>query len=251
MSLFCSRQQNRQTDDENPYWISFADIMSGLLVIFVLAALALILELTTTRTEVSKAISDLAQAEQSRRDIIREVESELKKKGIIVEVSDNETVLRIPEQILSFKQDHHEFPLKSSTADHVLAIGSALHAAITRDMRWKHLDTIFIEGHTDPLRTKKYRLGNWELSTLRAIYVWKYWDDNLPSKSRLSDLVNHSEDQPLFSVSGYGGTRFLERKNKEKTKNYYSRLRRIDLRITVRKPEIKNFEDIRNKLGKN
>ena len=40
-----SRSQT-PVDDENPYWISFSDIMSGLLVIFVLASLALILQET-------------------------------------------------------------------------------------------------------------------------------------------------------------------------------------------------------------
>ena len=39
------RYQSSGADEENPYWISFSDIMSGLLIVFILAALALILEL--------------------------------------------------------------------------------------------------------------------------------------------------------------------------------------------------------------
>mgnify|MGYP003667330882 FL=1 len=35
-----------KVDEENPYWMSFSDLMSGLLVIFILAAVALIIELT-------------------------------------------------------------------------------------------------------------------------------------------------------------------------------------------------------------
>ena len=34
------------SDEENPYWVSFSDLMSGLLIIFILAAVALIIELT-------------------------------------------------------------------------------------------------------------------------------------------------------------------------------------------------------------
>jgi hypothetical protein len=118
---------NGQADEENPYWISFSDIMAGFLVIFILVSLALIYELTKIETNVSKAIKDLKLAEQARRDILHEVEVELKKKGIHVEISDNETVLRIPENILSFRQNQHQFPLDGQVADKVLAIGKTLY----------------------------------------------------------------------------------------------------------------------------
>ncbi len=36
---------NAPVDEENPYWMSFSDIMSALLVIFILASVILILRL--------------------------------------------------------------------------------------------------------------------------------------------------------------------------------------------------------------
>lgn len=245
---------NGQADEENPYWISFSDIMAGFLVIFILVSLALIYELTKIETNVSKAIKDLKLAEQARRDILHEVEVELKKKGIHVEISDNETVLRIPENILSFRQNQHQFPLDGQVADKVLAIGKTLYTAIIHGNRWKHLDTIFVEGHTDPFITKKYEGGNWELSTRRAVFVWKYWEEHLSEGSRLSEIKNHGQNL-LFSVSGYGGTRQLDRIKDETGIEFRQRLRRIDIRITVRKPEIEEYEDIveniSEKVGEN
>ena len=39
------RRSNKSAsvDEENPYWMSFSDVMSGLLVIFILASVILIL----------------------------------------------------------------------------------------------------------------------------------------------------------------------------------------------------------------
>ena len=41
-------------DEENPYWMSFSDIMSALLVIFILAAVILILQLMEKQKEIDE-----------------------------------------------------------------------------------------------------------------------------------------------------------------------------------------------------
>lgn len=246
MKRIFARPHNGQTDEENPYWISFSDIMSGLLVIFVMASLALILELTQTRAEVSDAIRELARAEAARREIVREVEVELKKKGINVEVSDNETVLRIPDTLLAFNSNQYNIPQQKRIAKAVMEIGKVLYAAIVHEERWKLLDTIFVEGHTDSRGSARV-MGNWGLSTFRAISVWNFWNSNLSEDSRLSKLVNHS-GEPLFSMSGYGETRPIT--DSQVTEEEFRRNRRIDIRFTVRKPSIEKFENIRNLMGK-
>ena len=47
-------------DDENPYWISFSDMMAGLLILFVLACLVLILELANTKDSVSDELETVS-----------------------------------------------------------------------------------------------------------------------------------------------------------------------------------------------
>ena len=230
-----------QADDENPYWISFSDIMSGLLVVFILASLALMLELTKTKVEVNDAIREIAQAEQVRRDILRKVETELNNKNIPVEISDNETVLRIPETLLAFETNQYRIPNKADVTDAVTEIGRVLHEAIVRNKRWQYLDTIFVEGHTDNRRS--YRdMGNWGLSTFRAIAVWNYWHEHLAEHESLEGLVNHDQ-KPLFSVSGYGETRPAQLV--QVTEEDYQKNRRIDIRFTVRRPALEEFENVR------
>jgi flagellar motor protein MotB len=240
------RQNGGQVDDENPYWVSFSDIMSGLLVIFILASLALILELTETKTQVNDAIQEIAKAEQVRRDILYEVETELKNKNIPVEISDNETVLRIPETLLAFESNEYRIPQSTQVRETVLEIGRVLHVAISKKERWKYLDTIFIEGHTDNRRSPRH-MGNWGLSTFRAISVWNYWNEHLLAEESLGNLVNH-DDRPLFSVSGYGETRptqIIQRNEDQFQKN-----RRIDIRFTVRRPALEEFENVRKLIDK-
>ncbi|MEZ4600740.1 MAG: OmpA family protein [Syntrophotaleaceae bacterium] len=241
MKLSSSLKRNGQVDEENPYWISFSDIMSGLLVIFVLASLALILELTQTRVVVNDAIREIAKAETVRRDILREVASELQGKNIPVEISDNDTVLRIPDHLLTFETNEYRIPPQAGLERTVLEIGAVLFRAIDREKRWQYLDTIFIEGHTDR-RASPRHMGNWGLSTFRAISVWNFWNEKLPKESRLEDLVNHS-GTPLFSVSGYGKTRPVQ--VEQETEADFQKNRRIDIRFTVRRPAMKDFQNIK------
>ena len=242
-----SQRNSNYTDEENPYWVSFSDIMAALLVIFILAAIALILELTQKKAEWDQSIQEIAKAESTRREILREIEEELKRKNIPVELSDNDTVLRIPEDALTFKSGSFDVPSDDYHKNIVIQIGKTLYSAITKESRWKYLDTIFIEGHTDKRRFYNRRLkGNWGLSTFRAISVWNYWDKNLPKKEKLSSLINH-DNKPLFSVSGYAETRptTLE----QLTVDQYKKNRRIDIRFTVRRPSLEEYQAIEQQLN--
>ena len=76
-------------DEENPYWMSFSDIMSALLVIFILASVILILQLMEKETELDRRqdqfkqeLEELKAAEQVRRTILDEAVEALRKRGI-------------------------------------------------------------------------------------------------------------------------------------------------------------------------
>jgi flagellar motor protein MotB len=243
-----SRHTPTKVDEENPYWISFSDLMSALLVIFILAALALIIELTQKTDSIDESIKELQKAEQARRDIITEIKEELAKQNIQVVIAVNETVIRIPEETLSFQSGKDLIP--DDKIETVKSIGTVLHAAITKNERFKYLDTVFIEGHTDSWLIKSGRYwikGNWGLSTDRAITVWNLWSEELELSPTLNELLNHSKEN-LFSVSGYAATRrvqLIEETPEQRAKN-----RRIDIRFTVKRPSIEDLEGIKPKADK-
>lgn len=236
-------------DEENPYWISFSDIMAGLLVIFILASIVFIMEIIQKSEKWDEAIEEIARAEEVRKNILHEIETELRNQNIPVEVIDNDTVLRIPENVLTFKQGSSDLPADSEIRSVAAEIGRVLHRAIITDDRWQFLDTIFVEGHTDPVPYKNRLLkGNWGLSTMRAISLWQFWNEQLPEGNRLDEIYNHS-NKKLFSVSGYAATRRSCGQHCDETPDEASlqQDRRIDIRFTVRRPAIEEYQSVKNK----
>ena len=245
-------------DEENPYWMSFADIMSALVVIFILAAVVLMVQLAETEEKLQDRVKDLdervllldeeleilQQAEYVRKTIITEAAEALQQRGVTVVVSENDTVLRISNQLLGFETADYE--IQPEYQDTAYSIGEVLYEVMTKGERADYLDTVFIEGHTDNRPFNGFMgKGNWGLSTFRAISLWQYWNNHLPEGSRLDQLKN-SDQTPLFSVSGYGDTRPITAE--QNTEEELSANRRIDIRFTIRRPESKDIRELQGRV---
>lgn len=190
----------------------------------------------------NKAQIDMAalkQADQVRRKLIEEIAHKLKQEGVTVEISDNHTVLRIPDQQLYFKTNSAE--IQPAHQKIVSEIGRVLYESIRDPKKLRYLDTIFIEGHTDSRRAKRFPMGNWGLSAFRAISVWTFWTDKTPYGNDLKALRN-THGRPLFSVSGYAASRKVEQQ--ESTPAQRRRNRRIDIRFTTRQPSEKEYKAV-------
>lgn len=230
-------------EEDNPYWMSFSDIMAGLLVIFILACATLLLRLAQMEDKVSKNIEELKQASKARSEIVHEIASDLAQQGIYVEISDNDSVLRIPEHAFHFKSG--KFDVSSEYKSAAVSIGDALYSSITKDQRWKFLETVFIEGHTDSRNARNYRMGNWELSALRAISLWKFWIEKTSYGDRLK-LLKNRQGRLLFSVSGYSATRRVT--EIEDSPAAMRKNRRIDIRFTTRQPSLLELQKVSEPL---
>jgi flagellar motor protein MotB len=249
MRVFKSAQVN--VDEENPYWMSFSDILSGLLILFVLASVVLMVELMEAKEELenkkesfTQELEMLHMAEGVRKTILHEAADLLRQRGIQVTVSENETVISIPNDILGF--DSAAFNINSQFETTALEIGEVLSMVINKENREQYLDTIFIEGHTDSKRF--YGMlgkGNWGLSTFRAISLWELWSNSLPNDLNLAGIKN-KDGNPLFSVSGYAETRRMV--EEELTEEDFDANRRIDIRFTIRRPTSKEYEAVRSRL---
>jgi flagellar motor protein MotB len=228
-------------DDGNPYWISFSDIMAGILVIFILAVVFLILQLSQQRDQIEGEIQRLKTTNQLRAVMLEEIREELEARGIRVLISEDKTILRIPEDLLAFETLEYEIP--RDRREVVADIGEVILAVITKNERFRHVDTIFIEGHTDSRRADRFMsgLGNWGLSTARAISVWKYWSEELAYGEAMLALRNQ-RGEPMFSVSGYGDTRRIE--IDDSTPETQRANRRIDVRFSMRAPLVEDLEAI-------
>ena len=237
--------------NDNPYWMSFSDMMSGMLIIFILLCITLLFRLSQIKNEVTTNIEELKEANKVRSEILHEIADELAnpKSGnpIIVEITDNDTVLRIPANVLNF--DHNSIEINN--IENAERIGYALYKAINTRERSKKLETIFIEGHADSTRgiNDPGDRTNWYYSTQRAVSLWQYWIVNMKEAygAELEGMTNY-EGKHLFSVSGYGATRRVVQM--EDSPEAFRRNRRIDIRITTKQPTIVDLENTIQPINK-
>ena len=233
--MFDYKSKNIKSES-NSFWISYTDILSSLLIVVLFITVYVIYELMSTKKIVVENLDEITQAEIIRKEVLEEIKITLEKEGINVTVADNFSVLRIPETTLSFESNQYYIPV--NMMENLGRIGEILLEKLLIDDRNKYFDTIFIEGHTD-IRPSRRELGNWGLSTFRAISVWNYWVYNISTD--FEKLTNANDDK-LFSVSGYGEARPAT--EIQFTEEDYMQNRRIDIRFTLKKPSSVEYQSI-------
>jgi len=272
-----TREQARKGEEENPFLLSFSDLMASLLAIFILALVVMMIQLhlqkqelerereniRVTRDELLERLKDIRETqdsitraiqginirEQSLSFLLNKIQEDLAKQGIRVIVAENGSVLRIPEDALHFQlgrfQIHEEFRPAAE------AIGMELLSKLSQKQNLEMLDTVFIEGHTDAVPNAQ-EMGNWGLSTYRAISLWQFWTEEPGNCVGLKNLKTAvvpgaDEEKPLISVSGYAETRptgVPEPEPGQIGNRGNPSDRRIDIRFTLTSSERENLEEL-------
>lgn len=285
--MFRSRD-NREAgpvDEENPFLLSFSDLMAGLVAIFILALIVMMIQLHIKQQEldeetrkiritliqllgslkeiqeaqdaIDSALDGVGLRERSLTALLEGVREDLEEKGIEVVVAENGSVLRIPEAALNFQLG--SFQIEKEFYPAANAIGEALLVALEQEENLELLDTVFIEGHTDAVPNNR-EMGNWGLSAYRAISLWKFWTDSPGECSELKDLktLDRPYDpggKPLISVSGYAETRptglaLPQSETGNSSERGNASDRRIDIRFTLATAEKQDLEGLKQKVSK-
>ena len=244
-------------EEENPFLLSFSDLMASLLAIFILALVVMMIKLKESLTEIQQAQNAVASAlegvglrEKSLRGMLEDIQHDLKEQGVEVMVSD--TGLHIQEKGLSFELNRFEIQDRYKPAADL--IGAALLRALRDESNRKILDTVFIEGHTDSVPNRR-EMGNWGLSTYRAISLWLYWTETPGTYAELKSLKSlaQEKERPLISISGYADTRPLSwemEKAKIVSEIGNPADRRIDIRFTLASQEKKDLSELQEPFQK-
>jgi flagellar motor protein MotB len=292
-------------EEENPFLLSFSDLMASLLAIFILALIVMMVqlhlqkrkleddrskivvireqyekvikekealeserkriravlvelleslnEIDSTQSRVASALEGVGLREKSLEGMLQGIQKDLREEGIEVLVAENGTVLRIPEKALTFELG--KFSIQDQfkvTAD---LIGASLLKSLKNDVNRGLLDTVFIEGHTDTVRNRQ-EMGNWGLSTYRAISLWLHWTDSPGKFSELKELKTAvgeggAKERPLISTSGYADTRPADLANAGVARPVEIGSpadRRIDIRFTLASSEKKDLGELKEQL---
>jgi len=216
------RRRIRQIDspEQDSFTISISDLMSGLLAIFILVLSYFILNF-------SQATAQLTQNDVTRAELLHFLQEEMEREGIKVTVDERHGILRISEGVLF---DVGLADVKPQGQIVIKKLSSALEVALESEQFKGHVETIFIEGHTDnvPIVTEIFP-SNWELSTKRAINTWLTMSS---ASSKLTTLLN-DKGEIIFSVSGYADTRPIAENSTEQGRRDN---RRIDIRFSMAPP---------------
>jgi len=234
--IFYRRERYEQTN-EDPFSISISDLMTGLLIIFILT-------LSYYMLNFSQKTLELAENTIKKAEILKSIQDELEKQGIRVEVDLEHGILHLPEGILF---DSGEARLKKDGINLLKKLGPILYKVLLCPEFNGSVETIFIEGHTDnvPIHNSKFN-SNWELSTQRAINTWLALLEITPQLEKLKN----ANQEPIFSCSGYGDTRPIASNEIPEGRRQN---RRIDFRFSMTTPTIEEnslIKKIKEKLKK-
>lgn len=238
------RPSRDRADGGQNYFISFNDLLVGMLFIFILLLITYALDFRQASGRLDRLEKRIAQ----RTKLLGDLKEELRKARYESSVLEDEGVLRLEENVL-FRQGKAELDKRAKAALTVLA--SQLKTKLPCYSRAYSpqycveggpiLEAVYIEGHTDSVPTSPSSPypDNWYLSAARAFATYEYLTegDNAP----LAKLRNASDKAALIGASAYADTRRIE-EARESAKN-----RRIDFRFLLAPASKEEIEEARGK----
>jgi flagellar motor protein MotB len=290
--MFRRRQIPKKSGEgENPFLLTFSDFMASLLAIFILVLIVTILQLKKkekyvplappvrvepplpakpnistinipkgdlldflngikiAQDDIASALQGVSLRERALSSMLEDIQRELKERGVEIILTEN--AFHIPEHQLQFALGKYEIP--TTYSDRAKAIGQVLLQYLSKPENQTLLDTVFVEGHTDSVPNSR-EMGNWGLSTYRAISLWNFWTEKPGELSALKALRTAPADpkieaKPLISVSGYADTRSTHGLlDGQALKDDRPEDRRIDIRFTLVSTEKQSLEGLRENM---
>jgi flagellar motor protein MotB len=229
-------RRSRGAEEEESYFVSMADMMVGLLFVFIILLLYFALQFRQTT-------HDISNADDSRAAILQRLDGALRARGLQVSIDPDAGVLRLPEDVLF---DTGQSALNARGQKAVQILGEALATVLPCytyprpagcPVSRQHIDSIFVEGHTDsdPLAGQGVIHDNLDLSVLRATNTYRALLATTPGLGVMRNRpAGQGVPQPVLSVSGYGADRPVAPGDTPDAKR---RNRRIDLRFLMASPQ--------------
>lgn len=240
-----SRRASAHHEEDEGYFVSMSDMLTGLLFVFIILLLYFALQFRQTTKE-------LTGANQARKELLEELQRRLKRDGLQVEIDPVTGVLRLPDAVLF---DSASPALSPRGVEAVAKVANAMAAVLpcyTEDHpRLKcrlaakspyRIDALFVEGHTDRQRfVRGGRDTNIDLSAGRAINTYLALLERQPDLDGLETEyrgLGSKSDRPvpILSVSGYGPKRPIPGHDTFDATDL-SKNRRIDLRFLMATPD--------------
>lgn len=232
--------RRKHAEEGESYFMSMTDMMVGLLLIFIILLAYFALQLQSKTAE-------LTGANQTRAEILNDLQQSLKDKGLQVEIDTKTGVLRLPDDVLFDKgqwelTDRGQAAISKVASAMVEVLPCFTTSNLCKGARSPHLiDAVFVEGHTDS-DAMVGAMNNYGLSVRRAETTFSMLQRHQPD---LQEFRNKPDGEPgsapILGLSGYGPDRPIAPGDSEAAKK---RNRRIDLRFLMTTPSAGLDQDI-------
>jgi chemotaxis protein MotB len=259
------------------YFVSMTDMMVGMLFIFIILLMSFALvfrqqtdtqEVTTKEqrdkievaeevgrkldeleARISQRMREIQEASQLRSRLLAELQVQLRREGLAVEVVDSSGVLRLTEDAVLFRSN--DTTLFGDARTNVDKIARVLDRILPpyascltpsgpscQKKTEPSLETLFVEGHTDNTGPDE---SNWTISTYRAANTYR---ELVTVSPRLRRMLNKNREE-IFSVAGYSSTRPVDSEANDVARK---KNRRIDLRFVMDTDPSPGLQEMRTLL---
>lgn len=253
-------KRNKFKEEEISYWLSFSDLMAGLLVVFILITIIMVMDLnlSTEATDIAKEeFEELSQEMEVTKEEYEEMHEELM---ITKNQLDNLTsindkiIVKLKDQLgdaVEIDEDTGAISLKSdllfSSGKSSLKVEGQVfiremmpaffEVILSEEEVKNNINAIVIHGFTDDVGD--YNSGL-KLSQDRARTVFEFIINDPVFELYVEDL------KELVILSGVSEARLLEKKSGETDEEWRARNRRVEFQFELKFREI--FEQIKNQL---
>lgn len=198
-------------EGESPFWISFSDLMSALMVLFLVV-------MAVTLIAVTKNLTAMESLKIQREKDISSIMQKIRKESVAMNVNVNSTTYRI-DMGEKVKFDSGAFSIKSDDARFLRSYIPILLNAVSTIEGERWVRRVVVEGFTDQDGTYLYNLGL-SLNRSRSV-VCVLFDKPLANEIELTNSQK-KQIRDLFLVGGYSFNSI----KKEKSES-----RRVELKI--------------------
>ncbi|MDD2215957.1 MAG: OmpA family protein [Eubacteriales bacterium] len=220
-------------DNEISYWLSFSDLMSGLLIIFILLSVYMLLDYRSAAAELEITKHTLAEYTSMNTNIIEKLKAAL---GNSISIDSDTGTLILDSELLF---DTGKSELKPAGKAFLNEIMPAYFRVLFKDAEIKDsIASITIEGYTDDQGTYEYGLY---LSYNRALSVYYY----MLNDPGFEDY--HKDMKELIILTGRSEAGYLPLNENETIEEWRKRNRRVEIKFDLKYREIyKQLEEYLN-----
>jgi chemotaxis protein MotB len=191
----------RRRRKETNYWMSYADLMSAMLMVFVLLLSVIILDYKSDMDEKQRQIDAVTNV---KNNIIADLTEEFKGSNMNIEVDPQTGAIRFPGNIL---YEVNSSELSPEGIKFLREFVPKYFGIILQDKFREDISSIIVEGHTDKAGSYLYNL---DLSQARAFsVVQEIYDENFvdfPEKDISKDYLTSNGRSFMVPINNPDGT---------------------------------------------